>query len=157
MTCFITVHDYLCRQNIITSRLFVAAIVRNSVKQWISVSLLGLILVKVWVIPLLYLDFEIRREYIVANLCENKNRPQMHCDGKCYLAKRIASLDEQEKRQAEKTYISRLIDQVMDQRADFSFTRQAIVVQLPPRVVFSLTSCFTPRIPVDDIFHPPLV
>ncbi len=114
-------------------------------------------LVKVWVIPLLYLDFEIRREFIVANLCENKNRPQLHCDGKCYLAKRIASLDEQEKRQAEKTYMSRLIDQVMDQRADFSFAQQPVLAELLPCAVFSLASSFTPRIAVDDIFHPPLV
>jgi hypothetical protein len=114
-------------------------------------------LVKVWVIPLLYLDFEIRREYIVANLCENKNRPQMHCDGKCYLAKRIASLDEQEKRQAEKTYMSRLIDQVMDQRSDFTFVKQPVVLEFLPRAVFSLASNFTPRVTADDIFHPPLV
>nr|MBZ1362978.1 hypothetical protein [Dyadobacter fermentans] len=137
--------------------MFVSDIVRNSAKQWISLSLLGLMLVKVWVIPLLYLDFEIRREYIVANLCENKNRPQMHCDGKCYLAKRIAALDEQEKRQAEKTYMSRLIDQVMDQRAVFSFAQQPVVVELLPQAVFSVVPCFTPRIAVDDIFHPPLV
>ncbi|MBO9614262.1 MAG: hypothetical protein J7619_16275 [Dyadobacter sp.] len=137
--------------------MFVSDIVRNSAKQWISLSLLGLMLVKVWVIPLLYLDFEIRREYIVANLCENRNRPQMHCDGKCYLAKRIAALDEQEKRQAEKTYMSRLLDQVMDQRTDFSFAQQPVLVELLPRTIFSLAACFTPRMAVDDIFHPPLV
>lgn len=114
-------------------------------------------LIKVWVIPLLYLDFEMRREYIVNNLCENKNRPQMHCDGKCYLAKRIASLKEQEKRQAEKSYMSRLIDQVMDYRSDFSIKKQPIVVELLPRATFLVTSFFTPRVSVDDIFHPPLV
>jgi len=114
-------------------------------------------LVKVWVIPLLYLDFEIRREYIINNLCENKNQPQMNCDGKCYLAKRIASLDEQEKRQAEKTYMSRLIDQVMDQRVHFTFVQQPVVVEWLPRAVFSIASCFTPRVAVEDIFHPPLV
>ncbi|WP_157505135.1 hypothetical protein [Dyadobacter beijingensis] len=129
---------------------------RNSAKQWISLSLLSLMLIKVWVIPLLYLDFEIRREYIVANLCKNKNRPQMHCDGKCYLAKRIASLDEQEKRQAEKSYMSRLIDQVMDQRAVFSFAQTAVVAELPARTAFSVAPSFTPRMAVDDIFHPPL-
>lgn len=81
----------------------------------------------------------------------------MHCDGKCYLAKRIASLDEQEKRQAEKTYMSRLIDQVMDQRVDFSFAQQPVVAELLPPPVFFTTSSFTPRVAVDDIFHPPLV
>ncbi|MCF0071431.1 hypothetical protein LZD49_13195 [Dyadobacter sp. CY261] len=130
---------------------------RSSAKQWISLSLLSLMLVKVWVIPLLYLDFEIRRQYIISNLCENKNRPQMHCDGKCYLAKRIASLDEQEKRQAEKTYMTRLIDQVMDQRADFTFTPPPVAAEILPKAGISILSTFTPRIAVDDIFHPPLV
>ncbi|SEJ44071.1 hypothetical protein SAMN05216327_110139 [Dyadobacter sp. SG02] len=114
-------------------------------------------LVKVWVIPLLYLDFEIRRDYIINNLCENKNRPQMHCDGKCYLAKRIASLDEQEKRQAEKSYMSRLIDQVMDRRTSFSFNRQPVLVEILPQPRFFVREFFTPRVAVDDIFHPPLV
>ena len=30
------------------------------------------------------------RDYIAANLCENRARPQLHCDGKCYLAKQLA-------------------------------------------------------------------
>ena len=57
-------------------------------------------LVKVWVIPLLYLDFEIRRDYIVANLCENRNRPMLNCNGKCYLAKK---LKEQQQKQDQQT------------------------------------------------------
>lgn len=81
----------------------------------------------------------------------------MHCDGKCYLAKRIASLDEQEKRQAEKTYMSRLIDQVMDERAGFLFNRQPVLIEILPQPRFFVSAFFTPRFAVDDIFHPPLV
>ncbi|KAA6440988.1 hypothetical protein FEM33_04640 [Dyadobacter flavalbus] len=128
----------------------------KSAKQWISLSLLSLMLVKVWVIPLLYLDFEIRREYIVANLCENRTRPQMHCDGKCYLAKRIASLEEQEKRQAEKNYMARLLDHVMDQRICFRFAQPTVSNEMTSVPLFTYTSPFTPRVAVDDIFHPPL-
>jgi len=131
-------------------------IVNKSAKQWISLSLLSLMLVKVWVIPLLYMDFEIRREYIVANLCENRNRPQLHCDGKCYLAKLIASLEEQEKRQAEKNYMARLLDHVMDQRVHFSFAQPAFSCEITAVPLFTYTSPFTSRVAVDDIFHPPL-
>ncbi len=122
-----------------------------------SLSLLGLMLVKVWVIPLLYLDFESRREYIVANLCENRTRPQMHCGGKCYLAKRIAALNEQEKRQAEKSYMFKLIDQVMDERSGFDFKTSTIIFNITSSTNFASIFLFVPRIAPNDIFHPPLV
>lgn len=134
----------------------VSDIVRNFTKQGISLGLLSLMLIKVWVIPLLYLDFELRRDYIVANLCENRNRPQLHCDGKCYLAKRIAALEEQEKRQAEKSYMFRLLDQVMDHRAGFDFHPSYTCFEITPEVTFASVSLFAPRTAPADIFHPPL-
>lgn len=30
------------------------------------------------------------KDYIAKNLCENRNRPAMHCEGKCCLKKRLA-------------------------------------------------------------------
>jgi hypothetical protein len=30
------------------------------------------------------------RAYIATTLCENRSKPQLHCDGKCYLAKKLA-------------------------------------------------------------------
>ena len=54
------------------------------------------------VIPVLCLDYEMRKEYIAKYHCVNKNKPQLHCNGKCYLAKRIAAAQEQEQRQAER-------------------------------------------------------
>ncbi len=36
-------------------------------------------------------------DYIVNNLCENKNKPALNCDGKCYLSKLLA----QESKQSE--------------------------------------------------------
>lgn len=123
-------------------------------KQWISLGLLGLMLIKVWVIPLLYLDFEIRRDYIVKNLCVNRNRPMMHCDGKCYLAKKIAALDEQEKRQAESDYMTKLLDHVMDSQI-LVFAPVISSFELRQTLSFSYTSPPPARIPLDDIFHPP--
>jgi len=34
-------------------------------------------------------------DYIVNVLCENKDKPQLNCDGKCYLAKQLAKENEQ--------------------------------------------------------------
>lgn len=129
---------------------------RASVKQCIALSLLGLMLVKAWVIPLLYLDFEIRRDYIVANLCENRNRPQLNCNGKCYLAKRIAETKKQEERQAEQNYMASLIYQVMDTREHNYFSVPTPVFEIPLNHFFNYKSPFSASSVVDDIFHPPL-
>jgi hypothetical protein len=34
--------------------------------------------------------------YIAETFCENKNKPQMHCNGKCYLNKQLKKADEAE-------------------------------------------------------------
>lgn len=32
----------------------------------------------------------VNRAYITSAFCENRDKPQLHCDGKCYLRKRLA-------------------------------------------------------------------
>ncbi len=34
-------------------------------------------------------DFFINQDYIAKNLCVNRDKPMMHCNGKCYLAKKL--------------------------------------------------------------------
>ena len=63
-------------------------------KRLIALSLLALISFKILVVPFVYLDFELRKEYIIHNLCENRFKPQLHCDGKCYLAKQLQKVAE---------------------------------------------------------------
>ncbi|MFN8349761.1 MAG: hypothetical protein U0X91_32475 [Spirosomataceae bacterium] len=60
-----------------------------NIKRYIAFSLLCLISFKTLVVPFVYLDFELRKEYIVRHLCENRFTPQLHCNGKCYLAKQL--------------------------------------------------------------------
>ena len=63
-----------------------------NLKRYIAFSLLCLISFKTLVVPFVYLDFKIRKEYIVNNLCENRFTPQLHCNGKCYLAKQLQKI-----------------------------------------------------------------
>lgn len=39
-------------------------------------------------------EYAINFDYIVENLCENRDTPSLHCDGKCYLAKQLAKESE---------------------------------------------------------------
>ncbi|MCP1382715.1 hypothetical protein [Runella salmonicolor] len=67
-------------------------------KRYISLFLLLLISFKILVVPFVYLDFELRKEYIIQHLCENRFTPQLHCDGKCYLAKQLHKVAEEQAR-----------------------------------------------------------
>lgn len=39
--------------------------------------------------------------YIIKELCENRNRPETECHGKCFLKKNMANADKNEKKAAE--------------------------------------------------------
>jgi len=45
--------------------------------------------------------FHINRTYIAKVLCENRDRPKLNCNGKCYLAKKLKQ--QQEKKDKETT------------------------------------------------------
>src|SRR5690606_17911547 len=44
-----------------------------------------------------YAGFELNRDFIATTLCENIDMPEMHCNGQCYLAKKIQQAQEKEK------------------------------------------------------------
>lgn len=59
----------------------------DPMKQLLAIPLILVMLVKpLWPIA----EYIISYDYIVTNLCENRDRPQLQCDGKCYLAKLYA-------------------------------------------------------------------
>jgi hypothetical protein len=45
---------------------------------------------------LIYINFVANQDYIAKNLCENRNRPEMKCNGKCQLCKRLKAEDKKE-------------------------------------------------------------
>ena len=111
---------------------------------------------KAMVVPIVYLDYEIRKDYIKSVLCVNKNRPEMHCDGKCYLAKRIAAAQKQEESQAEKAFVSKLVE--MDSTNNI-FGNYTIQFHLVSFVIEKLDNFFYTIPPLSQshisIFHPP--
>ena len=38
--------------------------------------------------------YVVNKEYVAKALCENKAKPQLHCNGKCHLAKQLQRLEE---------------------------------------------------------------
>ncbi|MDB4904104.1 MAG: hypothetical protein JWQ63_3385 [Mucilaginibacter sp.] len=45
----------------------------------------------------IYAGFELNRNYIATKLCENRDKPWLHCNGKCYFIKKIKQAEEKEK------------------------------------------------------------
>jgi len=50
-----------------------------------------------------YAGFGINQKYIAANLCENRSKPWLHCNGKCYLMKKVKQAEEKEKSEERQT------------------------------------------------------
>jgi hypothetical protein len=46
-----------------------------------------------------YAEFKSNQKYIAASLCENRNKPQLNCQGKCYLMKKLKEAEDKEKKQ----------------------------------------------------------
>lgn len=42
--------------------------------------------------------YSVNIEYIIKEFCENKDKPELNCKGKCYLKKKMAQADESEKK-----------------------------------------------------------
>ena len=40
-----------------------------------------------------FVDYAINKEYIAKNLCENRNKPKLNCNGKCHLMKQLKKAD----------------------------------------------------------------
>lgn len=106
------------------------------------------------VVPLL--EYVINYDYIVKELCENKEKPVLQCNGKCHLAKQLAKAAEDEKP------ISSSKNQNLKQEVEILFYQDFKAVSFVKSSVFtnkdinadyqnlySLTA-------IQSTFHPPL-
>ncbi len=80
-----------------------------------------------WLKPYLpYIDYAFNKEYIAENLCENKEKPQLKCEGKCHLKKEVEKvadeLDESENEpQKNPTSKFKVKNNLIDQTLKVSF------------------------------------
>ena len=50
-----------------------------------------------WLEPVMpFIEYQINKKYIAEVLCENKDKPKMHCNGKCHLKKQLKKANNQE-------------------------------------------------------------
>lgn len=98
----------------------------------------------------IYAGFELNQQYIASTLCENRDKPEMHCNGKCYLTKKLKQAEEKEKRQERETQ--------KKSANDTFFLRSTALLVFPDyflRKVFSMERPFDLPESIAEILHPP--
>ena len=96
-----------------------------------------------------YVGYELNKTYISTTLCENKDKPELECNGKCYLKKKISQADKQQQKQERTSSKSFFSDHYLLSQCRFkSYIRQTdIYIPLPGH-------SYHPYSP-QAIFHPP--
>ena|SRR2546428_2304212 len=101
---------------------------------------------KLWV----QAGFEANRDYIAKYLCENRNKPSLHCNGKCYLMKKLKQADSQ--KQEKNNELNNIFNEVFVPTTNYTF-------KSPSKVVVKLQTIYILRnyqAPLQGIFRPPL-
>jgi hypothetical protein len=100
-------------------------------------------------------DYALNKEYIAKNLCENRNKPKMNCNGKCHLMKQLkkASTDVPSDGNTAKGS-SNQEENVVHVSSTFQFNIQ----HSTSSIANSYLNTFSNKLPsnyLKDIFHPP--
>ena len=95
--------------------------------------------------------YQLNKAYISSELCENKSRPEMHCEGKCVLKKSIAHAENTEKG-------GTVVEKQLDIPLFLPVIAEDVLVESmvlrKGNTLFLLNYTHTIS---DPIFHPPLV
>ncbi|RYX87713.1 hypothetical protein EON73_00750 [bacterium] len=98
-----------------------------------------------------FAGFGLNQKYIAATLCENRSKPWLHCDGKCYLMKKVKQVQEREKSEERQTQKSLFQESFLLSSAKFKFHIALLQVILTPyHAVFS-------TINPASVFRPPQI
>lgn len=97
--------------------------------------------------------YHVNKDYIARVLCENRDKPQLHCDGQCYLAKKLKTQqDKQDKETTERVQNTPLLQLFCQANQPFQFNSSAVdlpVVSLPNYLLRVYAApCFV-------LLHPP--
>ena len=97
--------------------------------------------------------YQLNKAYIARVLCQNRDKPQLHCDGQCYLAKQLkARQDKQDKETTERVQTTPVFHLFCQSNAPFQF-RSAWVLLVATHF-FSYQSASSVAY-VTSLFRPP--
>ncbi|GAB3999795.1 hypothetical protein GCM10028807_51040 [Spirosoma daeguense] len=99
--------------------------------------------------------YHANKEYIARVLCQNRSKPELHCDGQCYLAKKLKTQqDKQDKETTERVQNSPVLQLFCETNAPFQFSVVSIDQSLADLPAYRFPSYSTP---LTGLFRPPQV
>jgi hypothetical protein len=104
-------------------------------------------------------NFRMNQREIARLECVNKNRPEMHCNGKCYLAKQLqkseAQLDDKKQESTRSLEQLKWLETAVFASPDFPKVHEvAIFTDLQKQSYSMYLECFPTRY-IPSVFHPP--
>jgi len=97
----------------------------------------------------IYAGFELNQKYIAENLCVNKSKPWLHCNGKCYFMKKIKQAQDKEASEEGQSQKNLFQDAYFAQTTSVIFHTRLLQVMTIPNNHADLPVICTP------IFRPP--
>jgi hypothetical protein len=99
----------------------------------------------------IYAGFELNRGYIATHLCENRDKPWLHCNGKCYFMKKVKQAEEKEKNDERSSQKNLFQEALFTPKSDIRFYSHLLQVMQAPnhRVALPVVDLF--------IFQPPQI
>lgn len=125
----------------------------------ISVFFIALLLSKLVYTLFWQVKFHLNQAFIIEQYCINKNRPEMHCNGQCYLAKQFQKADAQlqSKEQQQKQHLdlgAKILNQDLFIELDSQFPSLVGLINNASQKILSPTSFYSLQFS-NSIFHPP--
>lgn len=122
-------------------------------KRFITYLFLGAFLLHVASRMIVYFNFWLNQEFIAENLCENREKPQLECNGMCHLKKEL-NKDDERKQQDNKPQVEVML--FIQSETDYEIEKtESFLIDRQRHYTFVL-----PQKPVGYhpyIFHPPTV
>jgi hypothetical protein len=96
-----------------------------------------------------YAGYELNKQYIATKLCENRDKPWMHCNGRCYFMDKIKQVQEKEKSAERQTQKSLFQEVCYTSETSVTFHTQLLtIITTPYRTPIAISYSGV-------IFHPP--
>ncbi len=118
-------------------------------RRLISVILILSVISSNFSLVLVCASFELNKKYIAKNLCENRDRPWLHCNGKCVLARKVKKAEEKEAKETSKTTKYEAMLAAVETLVSFETVYKRKVF---PHGCLNHTTSY-----MEDIFHPPSI
>lgn len=100
------------------------------------------------------LEYIINYDYIVKELCENRAKPEMHCNGKCHLMKELAKAAEEQKQESDRKNAQQQAEVLFCEAVvNFNFSHVSFPVVLTNETAYS--NLYS-HLDVAAVFHPPV-